>query len=218
MNQVTAEMIMNPKPPTLYSIMNSMANFNQEEKTKIRNLAKATRERIFDFDYVLSNEIDKEDFECQILNHYMLRRIGFDTFTAFQIYLENKLNEILPFYNKMFDALADFNLFNDGEVITRNRTDSGTTSLNTTNNLDTRFAEYPLNRLNDINDGSYVTNQTKNSGNNNSNGTSSTTEVETTRRSPVDKMDLYQKYLDTKNSIMTMIYKDLDILFYGLAD
>ena len=46
-------MIMNPKPPTLYSIMNSMANFNQEEKTKIRNLAKATRERIFDFDYVL---------------------------------------------------------------------------------------------------------------------------------------------------------------------
>lgn len=209
---------MNPKPPTLYSIMNSIANYDTNEQTKIRNLAKATHEKIFDFTYPLSNEVNKEDFECQILNHYIMRRIGFETFTAFQLYLENKLNEILPFYNKMFDSLADFNLFNDGEVITRNRTDSGTTSLNTTNNLDTRFSEYPLNRLNDINDGSYVTNQTKNSGSNNSNGTSSTTEVETTRRSPVDKLDLYQKYLDTKNSIMTMIYKDLDILFYGLGD
>lgn len=218
MNQVTADLIMNPKPPTLYAIMNSIANYDKTEKTKIRNLASATREKIFDFDYPLSNEINREEFECQILNHYILRRIGFDTFTAFQLYLENKLNEILPFYNKMFDALADFNLFNDGEVITRNRTDNGTTSLNTTNDLNSRFSEYPLNRLTDIDDGSYVTNQTKNTGNNNSNGTSSTNTVETTSRSPIDKMDLYQKYLSTKNSIMTMIYNDLDILFYGISD
>lgn len=218
MNQVTADFIMNPKPPTLYAIMNSIANYDSENTTKIRNLAKATRGKIFDFEYPLSNEVNREDFECQILNHYIMRRIGFETFTAFQLYLENKLNEILPFYNKLFDSLADFNLFNDGEVITRNRTDNGTTNLNSTNSLNTRFSEYPLNRLSDIDDASYVTNQTKNNGSVNNAGTSSNNTVETTTRSPVDKMDLYQKYLATRNSIMTMIYRDLDILFYGLAD
>lgn len=209
---------MNPKPPTLYAIMNSIANYDKEEKTKIRNLAKATHEKIFDFDYTLSSSIDKEEFECQILNHYIMRRIGFDTFTAFQLYLENKLNEILPFYNKMFDSLADFNLFNDGEVITRDTTEEGETSLNSSNELNSRYSEYPLNRLSDIDDGSYVTNQTKNNGNVSNNGASSNITKETIKRSPVDKMDLYQKYLQTKTSIMSMIYKDLDILFYGLAD
>lgn len=218
MNQITADLIMNPKPPTLYAIMNSMANYDATTKTKIRNLAQVTRERIFDFSYPLSSEVDREEFECQILNHYIMRRIGFETFTAFQLYLENKLNEILPFYNKMFDALADFNLFNDGEVISRTRTDNGTTSLNSTNNLKTKFSEYPLNQLDDIDKDTYVSTQTANNGSVNNSGTSSNNTVETTRRSPVDKMDLYQKYLATRNSIMTMIYKDLDILFYGLAD
>lgn len=217
-NQITADFIMNPKPPTLYAIMNSIANYDTQEKTKIRNLAKATHEKIFDFDYPLSSTVSKEDFECQILNHYIMRRIGYDTFTAFQLFLENKLNEILPFYNKMFDSLADFNLFNDGEVIERDREDSGKSSMNSNNEVKSRYSEYPLNRLNDIEDGSYVTNQNINNGNSSNNGTSNNVTKETIKRSPVDKMDLYQKYLQTRNSIMTMIYKDLDVLFYGLAD
>lgn len=217
-NQITADLMMNPKPPTLYSIMNSIANFGKEEQTKIRNLAKATHEKIFDFDYPLSSKVSKEDFECQILNHFIMRRIGQETFTAFQLFLENKLNEILPYYNIMFDSLSDYNLFNDGEVITRNRQDNGTTSLSSENTVKSRFSEYPLGQLNDIDNGNYVTNQTTNNGNMSNRGTSSNNTVETETRSNVDKMDLYMKYIQTKNSIMTMIYKDLDILFYGLVD
>ena len=209
---------MNPKPPTLYAIMNSIANYDATNKTKIRNLAKVTHEKIFDFDYPLSSKVDKVDFECQILNHFIMRRIGQETFTAFQLFLENKLNEILPYYNIMFDSLSDYNLFNDGEVITRNRTDNGTSTLNSTNEIKTKFAEYPMNQLSDIDDGKYVTNQTTNNGTNGSNGTSSNVSHETESRTNLDKMELYKKYLETKNSIMTMIYKDLDILFYGLAD
>ena len=63
------------KPPTLYSIMNSIVNFGKEDKEKIKDLAKYSREIIFDFDYPLSEKIDKEEFECMILNHYMMRRI-----------------------------------------------------------------------------------------------------------------------------------------------
>ena len=218
MNQAVADIIMNPKPPTLYAIMNSIANYDAETKTKIRNLAKATHETIFDFEYPLSTKIDKEDFECQILNHFIMRRIGFETFTAFQLYLENKLNEILPYYNIMFDSLTDYNLFNDGELITRNRQDDGTSSLTSNNDVSSKFSEYPLGQLSDLDNGSYVTTQNVNNGTMTNSGTTSNTIVETESRSGLDKMDLYQKYLQTKNSIMTMIYKDLDILFYGLAD
>ena len=209
---------MNPKPPTLYAIMNSIANYDALEKTKIRGLAKATHEKIFDFDYPLSVKVNKEDFECQILNHFIMRRIGQETFTAFQIFLENKLNEILPYYNTLFDSLVDYNLFNDGEVITRNRLDNGTSTLSSENNVKSRFSEYPLGQLNDIENGDYVTNQTTNDGTMSNSGTTSNTISETETRSNLDKMDLYQKYLSTRNSIMTMIYKDLDILFYGLGD
>ena len=217
-NQITTDLIMNPKPPTLYAIMNSIANYGKEEETKIRNLAKATHEKIFDFEYPLSNKISKEDFECQILNHFIMRRIGQETFTAFQLFLENKLNEILPYYNILFDSLVDYNLFNDGEVITRNRQDNGTSTMNSNNTVESRFSEYPMGQLSDISDGTYVTNQNLNNGTMSNNGTSNNTTVETETRSGIDKMDLMTKYLQTKNSIMTMIYKDLDILFYGLAD
>lgn len=209
---------MNPKPPTLYAIMNSIANYGKEDKTKIRNLAKATHDKIFDFDYPLSSKIDKEDFECQILNHFIMRRIGQETFTAFQLFLENKLNEILPYYNIMFDSLIDYNLFNDGEVITRNRQDNGTSTLSSENNVKSRFSEYPLGQLNDIENGDYVTNQTTNNGTMSNNGTTSNIVSETETRSNLDKMDLLLKYRESKNSIMTMIYKELDILFYGLGD
>lgn len=206
MNNIQADLIMNPVPPTLYAIMNSMANYDSEVKTKIRNLAKATHEKIFDFDYPLSNKVDKEEFECQILNHFIMRRLGFETFTAFQLYLENKLNEIMPYYNIMFNSLADYNLFNDGETVTRNKTDNGV------NSLETRMSEYPLDELSDLTDGKYVSTQTS------TNGSSNLITTETETRSNINKMDLLQKYRETKNSIMTLIYKDLDVLFYGLAD
>ena len=118
----------------------------------------------------------------------------------------------------MFDALDDFNLFKDGEIITRERVENGNTTLNSSNDLDSRFSQYPLGKLNDIDSGDYVTTQTANKGNANNTGTSSNNVSEIEKRSPLDKMDLYQKYLQTMSSIMTMIYRDLDILFYGLED
>lgn len=218
MNQAIADLVMNPKPPTVYAILNSIANYDSEEKTKIRNLAKATHEKIFDFDYELSSALNKEDFECDILNHYMMRRIGFETVTAFQLYLENKLHEIMPYYNLILDSFKDFNLFSSGEKITRETIDNRNITNSGESNNESRFSEYPLNELNDLNNGSYVSNQSKSTINavNNTNDVNNTNEV--INRSPVDKMSVYKNFLETKRSVMSMIYKELDILFYGIAD
>ena len=217
LNSLYPDMVMNPIPPTLYSILNSIANYDATEKTKIRDLARVTHDKVFDFDYDLSSAINKDEFEIEILNHYMMRRIGFETFTAFQLYLENKLKEILPYYNLMLDAFKDFNLFNNGEVITRTKTDRRDTTGTSGSNGENRLSEYPLNELDDLTDGKYVSTQntTKVNANNTTNDVGQ--ENERIERSPVDKMSIYKSYLETRRSVMSMIYKDLDILFYGLV-
>ena len=217
-NSLYPQMVMNPTPPTLYAILNSIANYDATEKTKIRDLAKVTHSKVFDFDYELSNALNKDDFEIEILNHYMMRRIGFETFTAFQLYLENKLKEILPYYNLMLDAFKDYNLFNNGEVISRVKSDTRNTTGTSGSTGENRLSEYPLNELDDLTDGKYVSSQNTSNieANNTTNDVGS--ENERIERSPVDKMSIYKSYLETKRSVMSMIYKELDILFYGLAE
>ena len=218
LNSLYPDMVMNPIPPTLYSILNSIANYDAVEKTKIRDLARVTHDKVFDFDYELSTAINKDEFEIEILNHYMMRRIGFETFTAFQLYLENKLKEILPYYNLMLDAFKDFNLFNNGEVITRVKSDSRNTTGTSTSDGENRLSEYPLNELDDLTDGKYVSTQNTSKVNANNTTLDNGQENERIERSPVDIMSIYKSYLETRRSVMSMIYKDLDILFYGLAE
>lgn len=223
----------NDLPPTLYAIMNSMVNFNVEEKTKIKDLASACHERIFNFNYPLSSKINKNDFEIMILNHFLMRRISYESMNAFQISLNVKLNEIMPMYNKMFDMLDGWDLFNDGEEYTRVVTDSRLTNQtgtiqqtgSSTSTSDRRFAELPQNQLSDLRDGNYVTdynydtvnaNDTNNTANT-SNITDAGTVNEKITRSPADKIKIYKEFMENRQSIMTMIFKDLDCLFYGLA-
>ncbi len=233
------------RPPTLYSIMDSMANYGKEEKTKIVNLAEATHEQIFNFKYPLTSKIDKKEFECNILNKFIMRRIGFDTFTAFVIQLNVKLNEIMPRYNILFEALEGWTLF-DGEKTTRtlsskqknesttNVTDSNTLTSNTTADDDTKNLEtdYPQGDINSdffsrtkATSGSESKSHTTNNANTTNSG-SSTTGIngnsnqdltETIERIPAEKIEMYNAFIMNRNNIYTMIYNDLEELFYGLV-
>ena len=103
------------KPPTIYTILESIVNPDVDlndpsPEVKIKDLAKTGRSTIFNFDYPLTSNITKEKFETIILNHFLQRRIGFETVTAFRIQLDVKLNEIMPLYNKMFDALENWEI------------------------------------------------------------------------------------------------------------
>lgn len=191
---------LNEKPPTVYAILNSIANFGKEDKTKIKDLASATREKIFNFTYPLSTKVNKEEFEKMILNHYMMRRIGFETVTAFQLQLNVKLNSIMPMYNKLFDMLDGWDLLSDGEKVTRTVTDektSDTTNNNTTSNklennsttnnttvADRRESDLPQSEIDNVQDGSYMTkynlDKTTVNGSDNSNSSGSSTSNGTT--------------------------------------
>lgn len=212
------------EPPTLYSLLNSIVNFGEEEQTKIKDLAESGRSTIFDFTYPLSTKINKKDFECMILNKFLMRRIGYETLTAFKIALNVKLNEIMPNYNKLFDALDGWNILEDGEVETRVNEETNTASTSTTSTNsgteDLRYSNTPQNRLTDVQNGNYVTDYNYNtsssegSAEGNSNGTRNI--EETITRTPSNKMEIYKNFIESKANIYSMIFSDLEVLFYGL--
>ena len=142
----------------------------------------------------------------------------------------------MPKYNKLFDALENWDIFNDGEVTerkgedisqTQNKNELTNTSTNNTENIsDRRYSDTPQNQLQNLRDGSYVTkynydtDTAKSNDNSNSKGKSNTDSNnkywEETSRSPADKIKIYQEMQDNINSIYTLIYNDLEDLFYDL--
>ncbi len=232
------------KPPTLYSLLDSIVNYGKTEKTKIKDLAKNGRTKVFDFDYPLSTNVDKEKFETNILNHFLTRRIGQETFTAFQIQLNVKLNEIMPIYNNMFDMLAEWNVIDDKTIrnATDNRTIDKTDNSSTTNNIETssntstettqdkRFSDLPQNQISNVKDGSYLTEygfDTNNSSSEDSSTSQGTTETEATQNTKDNNTtneitrklspEKYFEYIEKMQSVYTLIYQKLDCLFYQLV-
>ena len=204
-------------PPTVYSLLNAYVNFGEETKVKINKLAEEGRDMFFDFDYPLTTNLTKKDFECMILNHFLMRRIGYDTVTAFKIALCVKLNEIMPKYNILFDSIHNWNLFNDGEVISRSISAIINNSGNGSNISDRRYSDTPQNQLSDIRDGSYVTdyNYDTDTSTTQQSGTEARNETET--RSNSDKITLYTTFSREVTNVYTLIFKELEPLFYGLA-
>lgn len=215
------------EPPTIYALLNSIVNYGKEEseQVKIKDLANAGRSTFFDFDYPLATGITKEEFECMILNHFMMRRIGYETVTAFKLALQVKLNEIMPMYNTLFESIKNWNLFTDGETYSRNKTDNRTTNAestsNGTNTSDRRFSDTPQNQINDIRNGQYVTEYNYDQDTSNATGTNSVTDnntvVETGSKSNANKVSLYSEFLKSKRNLYTMIFEDLEPLFYQIV-
>lgn len=239
----------NDLPLTLYSILESYVNYskNDSETTKIKDMWKEGRTYLFDFHYPLSIET-KENFEHNIINHYLMRRINFETVNLFKIMLENKLNEIMPKYNILFSKLNGWDIFK-ADTTTREYKDSGITSNSTTqhntssgstssngsseNSGDSAYSDTPQSQITDIADNSYISEYTKTSSSgstdmsttNNStsdntgveSGTSTKDITETVSHTVSNTLDVYLKFQEEYKNIYSMIYKDLDCLFYGLV-
>ena len=212
-------------PPTIYALLNSYVNFANDNPEKIKDLAKTGRACIFDFEYPLATGWSKEEFECMVLNHFLMRRIGYETVTAFKIALNVKLNEVMPNYNMLYDSIKSWNVFADGETVTRNNTSTLASneigSATTSGTSDQRSSDTPQNSLVDVQNGTYVSNyeydQTSDSTDTSTSKSDISTDAETITRSPADKINIYQKFLASKQNLYTMIFKDLDSLFYQIV-
>lgn len=194
------------RPPLLYDIMQSIVNYGNEEKVPISKLSSVARETIFDFNYPLSDKVNKEEFETLILDKFINRRLAYTTYTSWKIALKTKMFEIMPKYNKLFDSFSDWNIFKDGETGTREK------QIDSKSEVDSRYSKLPQNEIEDVKNGTYMTDYTL--GQNESGGK----EKENYSKTNTNKMEDYLKFLENENNIMTSLYKELDSLFYQIAN
>lgn len=88
-------------------------------------------------DYPIFNEEYRRTLNNKIIEHFYFREIGFETPQLFKRFLNRKLNEIMPYYNKLYetelleyDPLTNYNrteVTNRGEAVQNaiNSSDSG---------------------------------------------------------------------------------------------
>lgn len=63
-------------------------------------------------DYPIFDENYRESLNRKIINHYYFREIGMETAELFKRYLNNTMNEIMPYYNQLYKSeLLEFNPF-----------------------------------------------------------------------------------------------------------
>lgn len=73
------------------------------------------RAKIFSFQYPI-NAADKSRFECNFIRHFYTREIGLETVALWKLKLADKLNLIIPKYNKLWDEAtryADYDMLSN---------------------------------------------------------------------------------------------------------
>lgn len=213
---------LNDEPPTLYSLMESYINYGKEEseKVKIIDLPSAFKDYLFDFNYPLDDSL-KPSFEENFLNHYMMRRIGFETYLSFKIHLKDKLNIIMPKYNKMLLEYANIDFKGIKEIHSKSYRKSidEETSGTSSNTNDNRFSSLPQNEIQDVQSGTYLTDYTYNQSSGRLGGTLSNDEnyTETLEIDKGDPTDEYIKLQDKISNIYDLIYRELNCLFFQVV-
>lgn len=92
--------------------------------------------KVFNFDFPIFDENYRQVLCRKILKHYYTREIAHETVGRWKLALNAKLNEIMPYYNQLYNSeLLEFNPFYDVDL-TRSREGSGT-SNRTSNNTET---------------------------------------------------------------------------------
>lgn len=86
---------------------------------KKKNVIDRSFQKVFDFEYPIFDEAYRPVLEKKILNHYYMREIGAETIGLWQHYLDQKLNEVMPYYNQLYESqLLEFNPLYDVDLTT----------------------------------------------------------------------------------------------------
>ena len=88
----------------------------------VDSVIEKSRTKIFDFDFPIYDETYRSVLETKILKRYYTREIGFETVGLWKLWLNKRLNEIMPYYNQLYkSALLEFNpLYDVDYTVTNN--------------------------------------------------------------------------------------------------
>lgn len=108
----------------------------------IQKILESSVDKIFNFDYPIFDESYRRPLNIKILRHFYTREIGAETVGEWKLYLQQTLEEIMPYYNQLYlSEIESINpLYNVDITTTREKTGdstenaSGHTTTNTNGN------------------------------------------------------------------------------------
>lgn len=71
---------------------------------QIDKLIEYARPHIFSFEYPLFDPAYRKQLETKIINHYFTEEIGFETVGLWRLNLRNRMREIMPYYNQLYQS------------------------------------------------------------------------------------------------------------------
>lgn len=140
------------------------------------------RQAIFDFDYPIFDVNYKPILERKILKHFYVREIGSETVGLFKLFLSRKMNEIMPYYNKLYQSeLIDFNPLYT-ENLTKDYHKDNVSTGNGNSNTKTDNTKTNTHSANETEENSSTSNtEAQGTSSNNSTSTTDGTDHETSR-------------------------------------
>lgn len=82
----------------------------------VDDIIEKSRSKIFQ-NYPIFNENHRAELEHKILKHYYMREIGFETVGLFKLFLNERMAEIMPYYNKLYESETfEFDPFKNVDV------------------------------------------------------------------------------------------------------
>lgn len=85
-------------------------------------------------EYPIFDENYRQKLNQKIINHYYFREIGFETVGLFRFYLKQTMNEIMPYYNQLYESalleIDPLNTINFTETLTRTKIGNDTKNFN----------------------------------------------------------------------------------------
>ena len=86
-------------------ICETLAGFDMSQGYgKVSDILDNSWNKVFDFDFPIFDETYRSVLCKKILMHYYTREIGLETVGLWKLKLETKMNEIMPYYNKLYQT------------------------------------------------------------------------------------------------------------------
>lgn len=119
-----------------YICENAAGQTNSVGFSHVNDILTTAAPIIFDFDFPIYDEEYRLPLEIKILRHFYTREISEESVGLWKLRLQDKLNLIMPYYNKLYEsAELDFNPFYDVDVNkTMVDTNNNSTDKTRTNN------------------------------------------------------------------------------------
>lgn len=125
-----------------------------QDYSKIADIIETARPLLFDFSYPIYDKDYKSVLETKIIKHFYTREIGAETYGRWKLFLDVKMNLIMPYYNKLYQSeLLEFNPLYNVDLTTDHQKDNGgngesqqnTTTSTSTDRTYNRTDEYTRN-------------------------------------------------------------------------